>query len=62
MLCVYGSRVMRSKASRPCRLRALRQVLASMSRRITTNKLIMGAIILFLLLAIGIVVYSKFRK
>ena len=44
------------------RMRALRQVLASMSRRITTNKLIMGAIILFLLLAIGIVVYSKFRK
>ncbi|KAK9841953.1 hypothetical protein WJX81_000808 [Elliptochloris bilobata] len=39
-----------------------RKVLASMSRRITTNKLIMGAIILFLLFAIAIVVYSKFRK
>lgn len=38
------------------------QVLASMSRRITTNKLIMGAIILFLLFAIAIVVYSKFKK
>jgi hypothetical protein len=57
-----GSQMMCGKASRSRRLRALRQVLASMSRRITTNKLIMGAIILFLLLAIGIVVYSKFRK
>jgi hypothetical protein len=39
-----------------------RRVLASMSRRITTNKLIMVGIILLLLVAIVIVVYYKFIK
>ncbi|BDA48337.1 Vesicle transport through interaction with t-SNAREs homolog [Coccomyxa sp. Obi] len=39
-----------------------RRVLSNMSRRITTNKLIAGAIILLLLAAIVLVVYYKFIK
>jgi vesicle transport through interaction with t-SNAREs protein 1 len=37
-----------------------RQILQSMSRRITQNKLIMWGIILLLLGAIGLVLYAKF--
>ena len=39
-----------------------RRTLASMSRRVLTNKLIMIGIILLLLGAIGLVVYYKFIK
>lgn len=39
-----------------------RRVLANMSRRITTNKLIMVGIILLLLASIILVVYYKFIK
>lgn len=39
-----------------------RRVLTSMSRRITTNKLIMIGIILLLLVSICLVVYYKYIK
>jgi hypothetical protein len=39
-----------------------RRVLTSMSRRITTNKLIMIGIILLLLVSIFLVVYYKYIK